>query len=78
MFKKVIKVDHKIQSCKILAQFSIGNFLGKIAYSHFCHSVVPDHTNIFKLKKSLDRIMIYKVCNFGRNWDQIAVFSLLG
>ena len=31
--KKILKVDHKIQSCIILEQIALGNLFGKIEYS---------------------------------------------
>ena len=51
MFEKVIKLDHKIQGCKIFAQIGQGHFFWKIDYK-FCHSVVSHHTKMFKLKKN--------------------------
>ena len=53
MFKKIIKVDHKIQDCIIFGQIGLGHFFGKIDYSYFCQCIVPHHTKIFELKKIL-------------------------
>ena len=74
MFKKIIKVDHKMQGCIIFGQIGLGHFFGKIDNSYFCQSIVPHHRKIFKLKKVLRNI---RFCNFRPNWDQIAGFFLL-
>ena len=52
MFKKIFKVDQKIQSCIIFGQISLGHF-GKIDHSYFFQSIVPHHTKMFKLKRIL-------------------------
>ena len=51
MFKKIIKVDHKIQGCIIFRQIGLEHFFGKVDYSYFCQCTVLYHTKIFKLKK---------------------------
>ena len=53
MFKKIFKVDHKIQGYIIFGQIGVGHFFGKTGYSYFCQSIVCHHTKMFKLKKIL-------------------------
>ena len=61
--KKILKVDHKIQSCIIFEKIGLGFFFGggDIDYRYFCQSYVPHYTKNLKLKKSLQRIRIGKV-----------------
>ena len=62
--KEVIIVNHKIQGCVTFGQFGPGQLFGKIDYNYFCESTGPHHSELFKFKKSLAKIMRYKVLYF--------------